>query len=1009
MTHPLDLPRVVIDFETRSELNLRDVGAWRYSEHPSTEVICMSYRMPDGRRTLWTPSLPFPRELTNVIESDEHAFEAHGAQFEQAIWHNVLNRRAGVPVPRHWVDTMASCAYRSVPMGLDEVGMVLGLSTQKDKRGKYLIQQLCKPRRPLKAERTEFENLGLSPDRWPTLWREDWGLFEEMYDYCDRDVDTEYELGEILGDLTRSEYELWVLDQEINRRGVCVDVGAVEAALGIVELMSGEMTSELVSITGGAVTTGNQVSRIVEWLRTRGVTMSDLRAETVNETIGWLRADVECGRDDAVDPLRVLEIRKTLGSSSVKKLYKFRDCLCDDDRIRGLLQYHGAGTGRWSGRLLQPQNFPRGDLESFARRLSTDLSTAMELLIETVKLGGQDAVDMLGDLFGDVTNALTTALRGMFVAAPGKVFHVADFSAIEAVVVAWVAGEEWKLDAFRAIQRGEKYEGADDIYCATASSILGRPVSKREDPKDRQMYGKVPELAFGYQGGVGAWRNFDSSGALDDAAVDHIKNQWRERHPAIVRLWHGLENAAVDCLRLNRRVSYRSISFEPVLDAAGSWLTIILPNKRRLWYFNPQLDDVRTPWGEMRQQVSYEGRDNKRGGQWGVVSTYGGMICLAANTEVLTNRGWLYIVNVQLSDLLWDGVEWIPHDGLVYQGESYTIDLDGVRITPDHEVLTYDGWIAAADCDVLRAYAVGEALGEPDIRKVDCVEILRSERLARGSLDVRVRLRNRETSRSQRFSERRPDLMRLRPHREEKSSRSQPRYTSNEFSPGLSRMAVYVKSLSAIVTSGLEELWWSWYTCMRKMEIIRELLVRHGTHLQTRFTDRENKQRRLVFAGELLLGNTRRPSSKQTHKRVARHPERQDDLVRGSHGVQHKEDHVVVANKERLECRESVYDLVNAGPRHRFMVRGDEGVMIVHNCENVVQAISRDIMAESMLLVERHGYSIVLTIHDEIISEDDEDHGSQEEFERLVSVVPDWLPGCPVGVSGWTGRRYRKE
>lgn len=634
--NPLTLPRTTLDFETRSELDVREVGAWRYSEHHSTEILCLFYEIPGKDMQMWAPPMPFPEDLAELAASNDHMFEAHSAQFEVAIWCNILYKQLDVPVPKRWADTLAVCAYRAIPLGLDAVGEVLDLPVKKDKRGKYLIQQLCKPRKPLKADKKRFKEEGLTEDQWPVLWREDWALLEELYDYCGQDVQAEKMLSRTIGDLPLSEYRLWVLDQRINKRGMYVDSEAVEAAIGIIELLGTRLEAELVEITGGAVKTGDQVAKIVEWINSiiheADIPIPNLQADTVEEWVDRLRryAD-EPGQDKRdVDVLRVLEIRQILGSSSVKKLYKFRACLCDDNYIRGLLQYCGAGTGRWSGRLVQPQNFPRGNLEYFVKIFGLKgvdgaSETVMNILIETIKIGGQDAIDALEVMFGDVIDALTTALRGMFMAAPGKKYHVADFAAIEAVVTAWVGGEEWKLEAFRAIQRGEKYEGADDIYCATASGMFGHPVSKEENPKERQV-GKVCELAFGYQGGVGAWRNFDKSDRYDDAEVDYFKTQWREKHTATVRLWYGVQEAAVDALKLNRPVSYRMITFEPVVDAAGKWLTIILPNGRRLWYFNPQLDMVTTPWGSEQLQVSYEGRDNKKGGRWGRIRTYGGMI-----------------------------------------------------------------------------------------------------------------------------------------------------------------------------------------------------------------------------------------------------------------------------------------------------------------------------------------------------------------------------------------------
>ena len=627
----LSLPRVKMDFETRSVLKLPDTGAWRYAEHPLTDILSMAYKVPfsDPTPKLWIPSQPFPQDMISAVENG-WAFEAHNSQFEMAIWACILRDRMGIPMPTRWVDTLATCAYRAIPLGLDEVGRVLNLDVKKDKRGKYLIQKLCQPRKPLKADKEMFAALELDEEDWPLLWNEDPELLEELYDYNIRDVETEEDLGECLGDMSPQEYGYWTMDQRINVRGVQIDIEAVKCAIGIIETLKDRYEGELYQITDGSVDSAGKVAKMRAWLLENGYEVDNLQAETVEESIQAIKADIATGEYPEEWPtvLRVLEIRAILGSSSIKKLYKLRESTCDDGRARGMLQYHGAGTGRWSGRLAQPQNIPRGNLEEYCETLGLGEDECMDLLIDTIKLGGEMAIEGLEILFGDVTEAIISSLRGMFTVAPGKVMRVADFSAIEAVVNAWLAGEEWKLEAFRGIQRGEGYKGSPDIYCATASEILGKPVNKKtaEGKQNRQRFGKVPELAFGYQGGEGAWYNFDRNTTLSSAEINSVKDAWREKHPAICSLWYGVEEAAIDAMKFNKRVSYRNVSFETVVDSAGKWLTAILPNGKRLWYFNPILLDSETPWGKPTKVISYEGRDNKKGGRWGRVETYGGML-----------------------------------------------------------------------------------------------------------------------------------------------------------------------------------------------------------------------------------------------------------------------------------------------------------------------------------------------------------------------------------------------
>jgi len=643
---PFDMPhkhKVVLDFETKSEISVKDVGAWKYAEHPSTEILSAAYDMPNSYETkLWAPPLPFPQELIDLVNDPDCYFEAHNAQFEMAIWLHILHRRHDIPMPSKWMDTQATCAYRSLPLALDKVGAAVNLDIQKDARGKYLLNQLSKPRKPIKKERDAFKELGIPEAEWPILWREDWDLLEELYGYNITDTKAEHQLGDAIGDLTIAEYNIWVMDQRINYRGMGIDVDAVDGAISIMEHMFGLLEAELIKLTDGKVHTGSQRDKMLAWLQSVDVPIENLTADSVKD---WIENIDEVCQGADHDPRletarRVLEIRQTLGSSSVKKLYKFRMCVGEGDRIRGLLQYHGAGTGRWAGRLVQPQNFPRGCLEDFVDMLGMGEADVMELLMDTVRIGGSEGMDALNIIFGSAINALVTSLRGMFKAAPGKIYHVADFSAIEAVVTAWLAGEKWKVKAFEAIQRGEGYNGAPDMYCATASKILGRLITKK-DKKERQQFGKVPELAFGYQGGVGAWYNFDPKTEMSEQQIDDVKVQWRKEHPAIAGeyieredgggyfaggLWKSLEGAAVECLHLDRPVAHGSIIFEPVYDKAGKWLSIVLPNKRKLWYYDPKLLSNVTPWGKTQWQVSYMGKDNKRGGAWGRVTTYGGMI-----------------------------------------------------------------------------------------------------------------------------------------------------------------------------------------------------------------------------------------------------------------------------------------------------------------------------------------------------------------------------------------------
>jgi len=620
--HTLKRPRIIVDFETFSELDVRDVGAWAYAEHPSTEILCMSHGYPGKPKQIWHPGEEFPQYLIDHVEAG-HPIEAHNVAFERAVWYFILHMQMFIPMPIRWLDTMAVCAYRSVPLGLDQVGTVLDLDIKKDKEGKKLLQKLSKPRKPTKKN--------------PSTRNRDPELLARLDRYCILDGEAEDSLGETLGDLPVDEFSVWVMDQRINHRGVLVDMDAVHAAIKIVDTISDRLNSELRKITRDPEISGTKVAKLLAWLRKNGLeSIGDLQAGTVDNYLEQ-NAEVKKRTGDNWLPdgvVRALEIRQLLSRASASKLIRFRDCVNTDGAIRGLLQYHGAGTGRWSGRLVQPQNFPRGNL-NLPKSLKLSGNQKMEYLIECIKLGDPDILELH---FGDPMEAIASALRGMFVARSGKQFYVADFAAIEARVVMWLAGQLDALDAFYKYDKGI----GPDIYCVTAGDIYKRPIDKDKDPDERQL-GKITVLGCGYQ----------MSGArLQEQARDSYKTEvsldmanlmvetFRTKYDQVPLLWKNLENAAIKAVRYKRYAETVSsngvkVGFEYIKDAAGPWLTMILPSGRKLWYFNPGLEEKEISYrdketGEMKTftklSLHYEGRNNKKGGAWSRVYTYGGML-----------------------------------------------------------------------------------------------------------------------------------------------------------------------------------------------------------------------------------------------------------------------------------------------------------------------------------------------------------------------------------------------
>jgi DNA polymerase bacteriophage-type len=596
----LTLPRVLCDFETYSEADLKKVGAYIYAKHPSTEILCLAYKLPNKPTRLWRAwkKEPFPRELEEFI-ANGGVLEAHNAAFERWVWKFQLTAKLNIPMPKRFIDTMASCAYRSLPMKLDDVGAVLRLDVQKDKEGKALLQKLSKPRKPTKKDPSRR---CLDPD-----------LLERLGQYCIQDVDAEYALYRAIGDLPLDEYMVWVLDQKINARGITIDLDAVESAMAVVDEATERLLKKLNEITKGKVQTGKQVDRLIEWCDANGWSMENMRANVVADALT---------EEHLPDEVReVLQIRQALSKASTSKLIRFLDCTDrEDNKVRGLLQYHGASTGRWAGRLVQPQNFPRGSVKS-----------RMDTMISAIKTRDVDFIEMMFST--PAVNVVASSLRGMIVSTPGRKLYVADFSAIEARVVMWLAQQEDAVEAFRAYDRKE----GPDIYCFMASKIYQRPINKDEDPDERQL-GKITILGCGYQMS-GSKLKIQAGQAygieLEDDTANMLVRTFRESYPEVVNLWRGLEDAAIRAVQRKTETRYLTIGFRYVEDDAGTWLTMILPNGRCLWYRSPGLQEVIIPYKDKetgedktftKDALFYYGKDAKKQGRWGKVFTYGGML-----------------------------------------------------------------------------------------------------------------------------------------------------------------------------------------------------------------------------------------------------------------------------------------------------------------------------------------------------------------------------------------------
>lgn len=556
---------ISIDFETYSECDIKTAGGYNYAAHPSTEVICMAWAIDDEAPQLWLPGQVCPPRLWDAI-IDGAEIWAWNAAFERAVyWHKLAPK--GFPPIRveQWNDTAALAATLALPRALGKCAEVLDLADQKDTRGRFLIQRLCKPYR---GER-----------------RTDQHLMDELYAYCKQDVVTERAIKNyILKYKPMGEHEraVWLLDQEINWRGVGIDVPNVENALDLIIATAERLNASVVDLTDGALSGVGSRAQVMSWCRDQGYRLGGYDKNAVLSALAdpALPANV---RD-------VLKVRQTLGKASTSKYLAMQNLAGHDNRARGVFSYHGAQTGRWAGRGFQPQNLPRPAFN--------DADTCVQLF-------DQRDPELLEMLFGDPMVALSSTLRSMIVPAQGKRLLVVDFNAIEARVLAWLAGEQEPLDVFATGQC---------IYCHAATSIYGRTITKAD--KDERQIGKVAVLALGYQGGVGAFQTMAAAYRveIEDELADQIKVKWRKANKNIVRFWYDLEAAA------NNAVRHRGHVFDagPItFKCHGDFLFAKLPSGRRLAYYQPRLGN---------SGLEFWGTDSRLGGRWAKLDTYGGKL-----------------------------------------------------------------------------------------------------------------------------------------------------------------------------------------------------------------------------------------------------------------------------------------------------------------------------------------------------------------------------------------------
>lgn len=976
------MKKLTIDFETRSRVDLKKFGAARYAEDPSTDVLCLALKWNGLQPVIWYPEwlvsrFPGLGNASGVTGSDirrmvaeADVIEAHNAQFEYFIWKYVMTRY-GFPMldASRLRCSAAKAAMYGLPRSLEQACRVLGVREQKDMEGSRLMMSLCKPRQALKAEKE-------SDPGWAskTYWRGDEAAFVRLGIYCMQDVRAEEAFSDALPDLPPAEQALWQLDLAINDRGVHVDAPACKAILECLETHSARLIREFSGLTG--LNSPRQRDATLKHLIALGVEMDGLTARDVEKAL----AATENQTAKAI-----LEIRKSLSKSSTAKYTAFLGARCSDDRLRGMLVYHGAGTGRWTGKIIQPQNFPRGEFP--------DVDGAIELF----EAGNLELIDLL---YGDPMAAAATCIRGMITPAAGCDFICADYNAIEGRVLAWLAGEESALDVYR--------EGRDPYKVAAQAIYHG--VGYDEVSKEQRRIGKVSELA-----------------------------------------------------------------------------------------------------------------------------------CIAEGQEVLTDKGLIPIERVTPAHKVWDGKEWVSHDGVAYKGEREVMEYEGLWATPDHLV-----WVEGKSRPVpfghaaaRRACLVQAGIGRNQIRvgegylpreemeqAVEC--LLCSDRVRR-LREKRVELPERAYSGS------------LKRVSELFSAEANPPLAGEE----ADRRETAMREPEGPRFPKLRRAWNYFRLLLRTRGGFVDSEESSGSG--TRVGNRPNRQQPRVRSWKSSIcdasGKHRQPPEHHSEKVESlgmavlpqcRCPkiESGNDAGADYFGCRNSgSEEVQKLAGHRRKAR--VYDILNAGPRHRFTVSG----VLVHNCgyqgganafnrmgenygvtlpekeakeivekwrsnrpetvrlwaelekmclaavsnpgkvykyravkmtvrgrflavklpsgrclyyasprveekemswggtkpvvsyegvnsytrkwerlylygglltENVTQATARDILAEALPRVEKAGYPVVMHVHDEAVSEVREDFGSVREFEALLCVNPEWAPDLPLKAEGWRGKRYKK-
>ena len=571
------MKKLSCDIETFSDVDLIRCGVYKYADSPNFEMLLFAYAVDDGDVHIIdiAGGEELPEEIIQVIKSDTVVKTAYNAQFERVCLSRYLKLPEGEYLnPQSWYCTAVQAAELALPLSLADVGSVLGLERQKMTEGKELIKYFCVPCKPTKSNGNRTRNRPCHDiNKWETFKK-----------YCMRDVDVERQIADKLKmyPISDEEHRLYVLDQIINDRGVLVDSELAEQAVKLNSIQTTVAVEQAYMITG--LENPNSVTQLKQWLKENGVEIESMSKKAVKSLADETDGDVS----------KMLKLRLLMAKTSVKKYEAVIRSVCSDNRVHGMMRFCGANrTGRWSGNILQPQNLPQNHLP--------DLTLARDI----VKDGDFEMLDMM---FGNVPNVLSELIRTVLIPKPNHRFIVADFSAIEARVLAWIAGEQWRIDTFK---------NGGDIYCASASKMFKVPVEKNGVNGELRQKGKISELACGYGGSVGALKNMGAvEMGVQENELQGLINDWRNANPHIVRFWYEVGNAAMKAIKEKTTVPLGKLVFA----YERGILFIRLPSGRRLSYIKPRIGTNR--FGG--DSITYMGINSAK--KWDRLETFGGKL-----------------------------------------------------------------------------------------------------------------------------------------------------------------------------------------------------------------------------------------------------------------------------------------------------------------------------------------------------------------------------------------------